>query len=255
MTNERPRASASDHAPARLGLWPRPRTAGRRYSSRRGPTGALPAGGGGVRPARQTEPAVPAERSVRLCEVLRGRLWPLHALFFHPNPTLTSPCTTLLREAQLSPLGSFSAARASTSLPLDSRLNSQPPRKITRFLPALHVRPRPCRPLLGFQSQSRVPDSDPRGGARTHPRLAFCLGWQRHRPGIPAALLPSHPSRPRVEAESPAGFEGAGDCPTEHPAPGRSGSSQRYLELSPTRLCNNFEVSLKTQINSAPLSF
>lgn len=74
VANGRPRASASSHAPALLGLWPRPRTAGSPYSSHSGAARALPAGGGRVQPARETEPAVPAERRVCLCQWLRESL-------------------------------------------------------------------------------------------------------------------------------------------------------------------------------------
>lgn len=148
----------------------------------------------------------------------------MHALFFYSNPTLTSPCTVLHRQSPT--LASRTLIPSAVQLPLPRPATSSLPAKTTGFLPALHVRPRPCRLLPKFQSQSRSPDSESRGGAQTHPRVASVSQHgketqtrdPRRPPFLPPFLTP--PGSRELQ-----GFRRRGDdCPIEHPARGEAGA-------------------------------
>lgn len=173
------------------------------------------------------------------------------ALFFFSNPTLTSRCTVLHRQSPALATRTLTQYSPRFNFPsLDPRLPASP-RQLDFFLhststPDFIVSSPNSSPRVGAQIRS-----ESRGGAQTHPRVASVSQHGKQTQSRGPSHPPSLPSflTPRGSGEAHGLRRRGEDCPTER------ASRHRYLELSPTRLCNNFEVSLKTQINSAPLSF
>lgn len=123
--------------------------------------------------------------------MLGERLWPLLALFFYSNPTLTFPAQSCTGKAQLSPLGPSIRSAVQLLLPRPAPQFPASPERQPDFFPHSTAAPDLVLPSSNSSPKVGAQILNPEAELRHTPEWPVSLR-SINRLWVPAALLPSH---------------------------------------------------------------